>query len=380
MHAAILCASNRPGNRYGRDMTWVKHTRRRLGQWIAGAEPASPPISDAKLRQVLSLLNERSQPNLNALVEVTRNLDAMALSVKTLGYHLAQQLAAALPVREDTRAQTLHLGSKPSTQMDMESEWVAHWCSQLKVPVMFHRKLWELAYILQAAHDGDYLRAGARGLGFGCGTEPLASYFAGRGARVTITDLAPDDARSQDWSGSNQHASSLDDAFHPRLVSRDAFDALVDFRAVDMNAIPDDLTGYDFCWSTCALEHLGSIANGLAFIENSLKTLRPGGTAIHTTELNVNPVGPTIDNWPTVLFQRQHFEQLTERLQAAGHRVAPLDFDPGSKPLDKFIDIPPWGDGAMGALSQRLGQAGHLKVAIDGFVTTCFGIIVTKAG
>jgi hypothetical protein len=197
---------------------------------------------------------------------------------------------------------------------------------------------------------------------------------------VTITDLAPDDARSQDWSGTNQHASTLDDAFHPRLVSREAFDALVDFRAVDMNAIPDDLAGYDFCWSTCALEHLGSIAHGLAFIENSVKTLRPGGTAIHTTEFNINPVGPTIDNWPTVLFQRQHFEQLAERLEAAGHRVAPLDFDPGSKPLDKFIDIPPWNDGTMAALSARLGQAGHLKVAIDGFVTTCFGITVTKAG
>jgi 2-polyprenyl-3-methyl-5-hydroxy-6-metoxy-1,4-benzoquinol methylase len=364
------------------NMTWLKQARQRLGRWIGGEPPpqTSAQTEQEKLRQVLALLNDKSQPNLNALTEVTRNLDALALNVKTLGYHLAQDLAAALPLRENTRPRRAPLGSKPSTQHDMESEWVAHWCSQLKVPVMYHRKLWELAYILQVAHNAGHLREGARGLGFGCGTEPLASYFAGQGARVTITDLAPDDARSQDWSGTNQHASSLDDAFHPRLVSRDAFDALVDFRAVDMNAIPDDLTGYDFCWSTCALEHLGSIAHGLAFIENSVKTLRPGGTAIHTTEFNINPVGPTIDNWPTVLFQRQHFEQLAERLEAAGHRVAPLDFDPGSKPLDKFIDIPPWNDGTMAALSARLGQAGHLKVAIDGFVTTCFGITVTRAG
>ena len=40
------------------------------------------------------------------------------------------------------------------------------------------------------------------------------------------------------------------------------FDQLVTFRPVDMTAIPDDLAGFDFCWSSCALEHLGSLAAG----------------------------------------------------------------------------------------------------------------------
>ncbi len=146
-----------------------------------------------------------------------------------------------------------------------------------------------------------------------------------------------------------------------------------------MNMISPDLTGFDFCWSICAFEHLGSIAHGLDFVENSLATLRPGGIAIHTTEFNIEPDGPTIDNWVTVLFQRKHMIDLADRLRAKGHEVAPFDFDYGSKPLDYFIDIPPYHGQASDHLVAWLGQPGHLKMCIDGFVSTCIGMIITKA-
>jgi len=360
-------------------MTWRDHLRRRWNRLILG-RPTYDFVTYQRLEQLRALVNERSHPNLNELSILSHRIDILSLNVKALGYRLAQDLAAALPPPGETAARRVGLGSKPSTQADIESDWVAHWCGELKVPVLYHRKLWELAYILQNLHDAGLLREGTRGLGFGVGTEPLASYFAKRGARVTVTDLDADDGRSGDWSGTGQHASGLLAAHHPRLVARKRFLERVDFRAVDMNAIPADLAGYDFCWSTCALEHLGSIEQGLAFIENSLRTLRPGGTAVHTTELNLNSDGPTIDNWPTVLFQRRHFEGLAARLEAAGHRVAPLDFDVGDQPLDRFVDIPPYGDGTLAALSDRLGDPAAIKVAIDGFVSTCFGIAVTKAG
>ncbi len=58
-----------------------------------------------------------------------------------------------------------------------------------------------------------------------------------------------------------------------------------------------------------------------------MRTLKPGGLAVHTTEFNFLDEEHTIDNWPTVLYQRAHFERLAEALRADGHRVAPLDFD-----------------------------------------------------
>jgi hypothetical protein len=166
---------------------------------------------------------------------------------------------SALPYGEPTHARHVGLSWKPCTQSDMESDWVRHWCNELKTPLVFHRKLWELAYVLQAMHDAGHLAQGQRGLGFGCGREPIPSYLAALGAHVTITDLAPEDMRAAGWSKSAEYARTLDDAHADHLVDRETFDRQVTLRHVDMNDIPEDLVGYDFCWSICALEHLGSI-------------------------------------------------------------------------------------------------------------------------
>jgi len=333
-----------------------------------------------KLRLIMEMVTPRSHPNLNHLGEVVRNVRILSLNIKNLGYDLARQMSAALPVPSETAPRHVGLRTSLSTQAAIESDWVAHWCRQLQIPVVFHRKIWELAYVLQAMYENGHIRPGANGLGFGSGSEPMSSYLASQGVRSTVTDLPADEAQAMGWIETNQHASSLDNAFHPHLVTREQFDQHVDFRAVDMNAIPDDLQGYDFCWSICALEHLGTIERGLRFIERSLETVRPGGLAVHTTEFNIEADGPTIDNWPTVLFQRRHFEELARRLEAKGHKVAPFDFDPGNKILDKFVDLPPWHhDSNAAALTPWLGDSHHLKVAADGFVCTCAGIVITKA-
>jgi 2-polyprenyl-3-methyl-5-hydroxy-6-metoxy-1,4-benzoquinol methylase len=328
---------------------------------------------------MLSLLNEKSQPNANELTEKLRDISLSNLNIKTMGYDLARRLAGDLPVDRETTARHVGLASKPCTQEDMESDWVAHWCGQLHTPVVFHRKLWELAYVLQAIYENGHMREGAKGLGFGCGVEPLPSYLAAQGVLVTMTDLPAEAAKAAGWVDTNQHVATLNQAFQPHLVTEEAFDALVDLRDVDMNAIPNDLTDYDFCWSICALEHLGTLENGLSFIENSLRTLRPGGLSVHTTELNIDAEGGTINNWATVLFQRQHFEALATRLREQGHDVAELNFQYGKKPMDRFIDLPPFHHDLPSDMAEWLGDPLHLKVGIDGFACTCFGIIVRKA-
>jgi len=333
----------------------------------------------AQVRDLLSLVPTTADgvPNLSALKIAVRNIDIVQMNIKHFGYDLARKVADALPIRKGTAAGHVGLQTKLSTQTDMESDWVAHWCSQLHIPVIMHRKLWELSYVLQAIFENGHMRDGARGLGFGCGEEPLPSYLAARGVAVTVTDLGADEAYEKGWATTGQHTASLDKAYHPALVDRATFDRLVGIETVDMTAIPDHLRDYDFCWSVCALEHLGSIAKGMAFIENSLETLRPGGIAVHTTEFNIASDGPTIDNWPTVLFQGQHFVALADRLRAQGHDVAELNFDVGDKPLDRFIDVPPFDPAAEFGNWHR--RSAHLKLAIDGFPCTCVGIVVRKA-
>ena len=334
---------------------------------------------ERRVGELLRLVNTESQPNINPLALQLRDARNLALNIKFFGYELAKQLAEAIPPRAGLRAIHTELSSKASTQADLESEWAGYWLQELKIPLVFHRKLWELAYVLQALYETDMLRAGRHGLGFGCGAEPIASYLAAREVNVIATDLSPQNRVAQGWLESGQHATSLDAMFQSHLVNREDFEARVGLRFVDMNEIPNDLRDFDFCWSICALEHLGSIEKGLDFIVASIKTLRPGGVAVHTTEFNFIDDEKTLDNWPTVLFQRRHFESLAARLRANGHNVAPLNFDVGTKPLDRFIDLPPFAHDWPERLRSWAGEPAHLKLSIDGFASTCFGLIVTKS-
>jgi len=334
---------------------------------------------NSQLDELLKLLGPNSQPNLTALTLRLRDLHNLALTVKFFGYELARELAEKLPPPQGQAPFAVGLQSKASTQADLESDWAAYWLAQLKVPRIFHRKLWEFAFVLQALWERDMIGLGRRGLGFGCGHEPIPSYLASRDVALTVTDIEPEQARSKGWINSDQHSTTIDSLYVPHLVDRETFERRVALRYVDMNAIPRELKEYDFCWSICALEHLGSIANGLSFIRNSLSTLRVGGVAIHTTEFNFLDDNQTIDNWPTVLFQRRHFTSLAAELRLEGHDVAELDFRVGDKPLDKFIDVPPFAHDLPQPIASEWGRsAAHLKISIDGFASTCFGLIITK--
>jgi SAM-dependent methyltransferase len=312
------------------------------------------------------------------------NMQILRMNVKNFGYQMARDMLPGLARIETTGEPRVRaLVSKPTTQADVESPWFVYWCNELHAAPIYHRKLWEFAFSLQALFDAGLLREGAKGIGFGCGEEPLASYFAAKGMDVMVTDLAPEKVAGLGWAESGQHAKTIERAFHKHIASREAFDRHVRHAFVDMNSIPEFDEKFDFCWSICALEHLGSISKGLAFIENSLRCLKPGGIAVHTTEYNCLPDRGTIDHWPTVLFQRRHFEALALQLARSGHRMLGPDFDIGSGPIDRYIDMPPYfidecwlSQSSWGASN----QSAHLKLSIDGFPCTCYGLVIRKAG
>ncbi len=334
---------------------------------------------EAMLNGLIPPLTREGHPNLSALRLALRDIDVLKLNVKMNGYALARRLAAELPQLEVGQPSEMALSSKPSTQSDLESAWARHWLAKLRLPLVFHRKLWEYAYVLQALWQSGNLIRGKRGLGFGCGTEPLPSLFAASGISAVVTDLASEQQSSEGWTTTSQYTHSAEAVFYSSLVDRPTFDLHITHRFVDMRQIPKDLEAFDFCWSICSLEHLGSIQEGLSFLKRSLDTLRPGGIAVHTTEFNFLSEDTTIDNWPTVLFLRSHFETLETELARMGHMMAPLDFDVGDKPLDLFIDVPPY-QGDWSAYQSRIWPpAAHLKLSIDGIASTCFGLIVTKA-
>lgn len=330
-------------------------------------------------------LTQNEQPNITELNLILRDMKAIRLNIKNFGYQLARDLTKnGLGIDEILYFEFVNLKSKPSTQEDIESKWLKYWCQQLKINPIYHRKIWELCYIPQAIHEHFRNDKKLTGIGFGCGQEPLPSLFAAMGWNITVTDLQPEKAMGMGWIETGQYTDTLSQVFYSDIVNRQIFEENVSLKYVDMNDISDDLQhSFDFCWSVCALEHLGSIQKGLDFIENSLKVLKVGGIAVHTTEYNYTNEPEIIDNWQTVIFQRHHFEEIEQKLISKGYDVKPLDFNVGNKPLDKFIDLPPFsvGEGWLSRdnWSENNQDVGvHLKINIDGYPCTCFGLIITK--
>jgi SAM-dependent methyltransferase len=296
-----------------------------------------------------------------------RNIRNLAASRDTEYYQQYARPASAGP-------RFFPLKAKACVEEDIRSEWAAFWSQELRMPVAYHRKFWELCYVPQILYNEGKLHEGSCGLGFACGEEPLPSLFAKYGVRVLATDLEPTRAEAQGWLKSNQHVGHFEKLRRRDICGDEARLMAIEGRYLDMNAIPADLHDkFDFCWSVCSIEHLGSIANGLSFVENSLHTLKPGGISVHTMEFNLDD-GETVDNWPTVLFQKRHLLLLAERLKARGFLVYDFDFDHGHGILDGFVDLPPYFDADYPLQNSHA----HLKLSIDGFVCTSFGFVVKK--
>lgn len=239
-------------------------------------------------------------------------------------------------------------------------------CEMLDEPVHLHRKLWEWVFIVHHALGAGVVRPGARGLVFGVGREAMPWVFARQGMSITATDAPDSVATAAGWSDGSQRSDRIGGLPHGRM-DRQAFEQAVDWRAVDMTRIPDDLTGYDLVWSSCALEHLGSLQAGLDFILDTVeRTLAPGGLAVHTTEMNLSSNRATLEAGDTVLYRRRDLEALIADLRSRGHIVQDLVVAPDSFVMDSYVDTPPY-------------RQPHLRVRYHGFVTTSVGLVIRKA-
>jgi SAM-dependent methyltransferase len=249
---------------------------------------------------------------------------------------------------------------------DYYQDWFKRWCDKLGEQPNFHRKQWEFVYVLQALWERGCLQKGKRGLGFAVGTEPLPSVFAKYECDILATDIMPDKGEAMGWNNANQLCYGLDSLYKCNICDEELFYKRVEYLAVDMNAIPPELKNYDFNWSSCSFEHLGTIEKGLNFLRNQLQTLKPGGWAVHTTEYNISSNDETQDNDPTVIFRKRDIDAIAEELRLQGCFVEELDYSLGGLPQDFAVDVYPH------------KQDVHLKLQIGPYVVTSMGLIIQK--
>ena len=155
--------------------------------------------------------------------------------------------------------------------------------------VMLHRKMWEWLFIAEALRERGMLAAGRRGSGSAWGR----SRWWRCSPPPAVTSSPPTSRTRPPWpsgwtDSEVEWAGGLENLNEFGLCAAEEFEQRVDYRPVDMNAIPADLRGFDFTWSSCALEHLGTLAAGMDFVVAQMDCLRPGGVAVHTTEFLVS--------------------------------------------------------------------------------------------
>ena len=339
--------------------TLLRPAWRRLQSRMAG-------IADERVR--------RAGGSLGALLDATGDVQAR---LRALEQQLAEQGDALRnlrrahfvpdPAHEPVAESAPFMAYSNCQAQDFYHPRYARLAKLMAMPPRFHRKHWEWVYIIHQLVEAGVLRPGARGLGFGVGTEPLPAVFASLGVQVTATDAPPDLERAAAWSATRQHSGAIEQLLHPEIAPDALVRAQVTHRPCDMNHIDPALTGYDFNWSSCCFEHLGSLETGLQFVVNAVEqTLKPGGIAVHTTEYNASSNDATVASGDTVIYRRHDLEALVARLRERGHAVAPFVIGPTAHQLDYHVDVPPYAHDV------------HLKLLLAGYVTTSVGITVRR--
>lgn len=262
-----------------------------------------------------------------------------------------------------------NLQSQLVTASQMESNEYKKWLAEMKEDNRYHRKQWEHIYILQALYENGLLVENKKGLGFGVGAESLPAIMAKNGCSVLATEINIENPNEQGWV-TDRNLDQQMNAMNDRGICDDArFKSLVKFRDVNMNQIPEDLQGFDYTWSSCSLEHLGSLKHGEKFIFNSLKCLKPGGIAVHTTEYTFFR-NYTVDHASTVFYRKKDVLSIAESLVKEGHEIS-LNLFKGNRLLDWYIDVPPH------------RNKNHIKLLVSKkskmILTTSIGLLIKKS-
>jgi hypothetical protein len=263
--------------------------------------------------------------------------------------------------------------NKPATQLctanQITSKIYANWCLLLRSPPRFSRKQWEFVFILQALKDNGKLKKNNYGLGFGCGKEQLPAVFANLHCKILATDQFVEEAVASGWKKSSQYSSNLQDLYESskHIIDKSLFTKSIKYMNIDMNNIPKSLNSkFDFIWSACALEHLGSIEHGIEFILNSMKCLKKGGIAVHTTEFNLSSLEDTLNTKDCCIFRFKDMRLLFDTMERKGFKIRPINLHTGDTFVDRHVDLPPY------------NFSPHLKLSLDQFITTSIGIIIEK--
>ncbi|MER3525354.1 MAG: hypothetical protein C4326_15255 [Ignavibacteria bacterium] len=150
---------------------------------------------------------------------------------------------------------------------------------ELEETPRFHRKQWEFAMIFHVLRSLGKLGEDNVGLSMGGGKERVAYALARHVRQLVVTDLYESETS---WDCAR---TDNPDAFIRRNKPFPVDDARLMALRMDMRDLHFPDRTFDFCYSTCAVEHIGKESDFLAHFNEVARVLKDDGVYVFTTEV-----------------------------------------------------------------------------------------------
>ncbi len=152
--------------------------------------------------------------------------------------------------------------------------------NELRETPRFHRKQWESAMIFLALRQAGKLRPDSMGLSMGGGKELILYAIAPHLRQLVVTDLY-DAQTAWDCAKTNDP-----DAFIKQNKPFPVDDEKLKALRMDMRDLLFPDRSFDFCYSTCAVEHIGTREDFLKHFNEVARVLKDDGVYVFTTEVS----------------------------------------------------------------------------------------------
>ncbi len=179
-------------------------------------------------------------------------------------------------------------------------------------PFLFSRQ-WQHAHVYSILARRNRLGADRRGISFGAGREPLTYAVANAVDHLLATDLYDPESTWRTARTADPAAFLLAEPSLPVDLAR------LEVKRMDMRAIDAPEGAFDFAYSICAFEHIGTDPDFVRHLTGVRRILKPGGVYVMTTELRLGPRSHPIET--NYAFSIEHLLSLC---QAAGLQPEPI--------------------------------------------------------
>ena len=179
--------------------------------------------------------------------------------------------------------------------------------NELKEPPRFHRKQWEFAMIFLTLNKLGFLNENMKGLSLGGGNERVLYSIAQHVKELIVTDLYNENTT---WDcAKTTNPDEYIRASKPFEVDLSKIKAL----AMDMRYLDFEDNTFDFCYSSCAIEHIGDFDDFVRHLDEVYRVLKEDGVYVFTTELNIG--GDTIKDQNNFIFSSSYLHKIFKTIK-----------------------------------------------------------------